>query len=72
VISALLDRFGRLTPRLVYALAMNRELVVTLPVATAPPRPRSLPAVPAAGPAAGPYDDPGSRRRGALHTRASS
>jgi hypothetical protein len=30
---------GRWTPRLIYALAMCRELVVTLPVANPPPRP---------------------------------
>ena len=35
---SLLDRFGLLTPRLVYALAMQGELSVRLPVATAPRR----------------------------------
>jgi len=33
-----LRRFGYLTPRIVYALAMLRELAVSLPIADPPPR----------------------------------
>jgi len=39
-----LRRFGYLTPRIVYALAMLRELAVTLPVADPPPRATPRPA----------------------------